>query len=87
MGFRSTLDSIDEIGNLREEGVVILFISIRQEKKEVTCGERVPLLVIISRSSISSDTSWVLEKDIPDVESGLLVWVHQSHVVSIGPNL
>jgi len=37
--FRSTFDSIDEVGNLREEGVVILFISTRKEKREMTYGE------------------------------------------------
>ena len=56
MGVRSTFDSIDESGNLREEGVVILFVSVDQERSEGTYGERVPLLVIISRSSISSVT-------------------------------
>jgi len=55
----------------------------------MTYGERVPLLVIISRSSISSvQCPWLMDskEDVPDVKSGLLVWIDQSHMVSIGPD-
>jgi hypothetical protein len=72
----STFDSVNESRDFREEGVII--------------GERVPLLVIISRSSTMSAALDMLRKKrwlIPDIEGRLLVRIHQSHVESICPNL
>ena len=103
----STFNGINEIGNFREEGVIVLSCQPdsddgkrvrmswtspntegRKDEQEMTYSERVPLLVIISRSSISSVSSLMnSRKDVPDVKSGLLVWIDQSHMVSIGPDL
>ena len=105
----STFNSVDEIGNFREEGVIVLSCQPdsddgkrvrmswtspntegRKDEQEMTYSERVPLLVIISRSSVSSvQCPWLMDskEDVPDVKSGLLVWIDQSHMISIGPDL